>query len=69
MTALRSSLDRHVGRTPTSEEDLRAMARRAWLENGTVVIFPDQYIGWVERQAAENAAAKLYGKRRGGQKR
>lgn len=63
MTSLRSSLASHLPRSETTAEELRAMARAAWLKSGVIVLFPDQQIGWLERQAAENAAAKLYGRR------
>lgn len=63
MTRLRSSLASHLPRSETTAEELRAMARAAWLKAGVIVLFPDQQIGWLERQAAENAAAKLYGRR------
>jgi len=36
----RTSLDRVLGEAATTDAELRAMARRAWIERGVVVFLP-----------------------------
>lgn len=58
-----TSLDRHVGRAPMDDAELKRLARAAWLQRGVVILMPDQLLNWHERGLIEAAAIKLYGKR------
>jgi hypothetical protein len=62
----RSPLARAQARTTPSDEDLLAMRRAAWRQQGVVVLRPaDVEDDWV-RQALINEAERLYGRRLGG---
>ena len=61
----RSPLARAQARTTPSDEDLLAMRRAAWRQQGVVVLRPeDVEDDWV-RQALINEATRLYGRRPG----
>ena len=61
----RSPLARAQARTAPSDEDLLAMRRAAWRQQGVAVLRPDDVEDdWV-RQALINEAERLYGRRRG----
>ena len=61
----RSSLARAQARTAPSDEDLLAMRRAAWRQQGVVVLRPDDVEDdWI-RQALINEAERLYGRRPG----
>lgn len=59
-----SSLGRFVQSGPTAEGDIKALAERAWQENGTIVLLPSQVVNWRDRAVIEAVATRLYGKRR-----
>lgn len=63
--APRSCLARLAPETPITSEQLVAMRRRAWLEQG-VAVLPLEAISddWT-RQAIINEAVRLYGQREG----
>ena len=64
-TGHRSCLARAQARTAPSDEDLQAMRRAAWRQQGVVVLRPeDVEDDWV-RQALINEATRLYGRRPG----
>ena len=59
----RGSLERHLPRTVPTEDEFLAMRRAAWRKQGIVVIRPvDIHDEWT-RQAIENEANRLYGRR------
>jgi hypothetical protein len=60
---MRGSLDRHLPRTPSSEEELFVMRRAAWRKQGIVVINPADVRDAIIRQALINEAIRLYGQR------
>jgi hypothetical protein len=61
----RSPLARAQARTAPSDEDLLAMRRAAWRQQGVVVLRPDDVEDdWI-RQALINEATRLYGRRSG----
>ena len=58
----RGSLERHLSRTATTEDELFTMRRAAWRRQGIVVITPDDiHDEWI-RQAVVNEAERLYGR-------
>ena len=58
----RGSLERHLPRTATTEDELFTMRRAAWRRQGIVVITPDDiHDEWI-RQAVVNEAGRLYGR-------
>jgi hypothetical protein len=69
MTAVRSCLARVVPSNPTTREELEALRERAWIEQGVVVISPDEIADEWTRQALKNEATKRWGKRMKGAKR
>lgn len=50
-------------RAPTSEEQMDALRRRAWKEQGVVILHPGEIADWDERQLLINMANKAYGPR------
>ena len=61
----RSPLARAQARTTPTDEDLLAMRRAAWRQQGVVVLRPDDVEDdWI-RQALINEATRLYGQRPG----
>jgi hypothetical protein len=62
----RSCLARHQPRTAPSDEDLLAMRRAAWRQQGLVVLRPEDVRDDWARQALVNEANRLYGRRSGG---
>jgi hypothetical protein len=62
----RSWLGRARARTAPSDEDLLAMRRAAWRQQGVVVLRPDDVRDDWTRQALINEANRLYGRRPGG---
>ena len=62
----RSCLARAQERTAPSDEDLLAMRRAAWRQQGVVVLRPDDVRDDWTRQALINEATRLYGQRSGG---
>jgi hypothetical protein len=63
MTRLRGSLERHLSDTPASDDEIRAMARAAWLKRGWLCVRPEELVDPFERQLAINIAERRYGKR------
>jgi len=65
MSDLRSSLSRHMPRSPTETEQLHRMRAAVWHGQGIAVLRPED-VGddWI-RQAIVNEADRLYGKRKG----
>lgn len=61
---IKSSLGRFVQSGPTDEGEIRALAERAWQENGTIVLLPSQVVNWRDRALVEAVATRLYGKRK-----
>jgi hypothetical protein len=62
-SGVRGSLERHLPRTPPTEDELFAMRRAAWRKQGIAVIRPaDVRDDWM-RQALVNEATRLYGPR------
>lgn len=60
---LSSPLGRAAGRTPPNPDDLRAMRRAVWRDQGVVVLAPDDVTDpWI-RQALVNEAERHYGPR------
>jgi hypothetical protein len=62
----RSCLARGQPRTAPGDEDLLAMRRAAWRQQGVVVLRPEDVRDDWTRQALINEANRLYGGRRGG---
>jgi hypothetical protein len=61
----RSCLAQHQPRTAPTDEDLRALRRAAWRQQGVVVLrLEDIRDDWT-RQALINEANRLYGRRPG----
>lgn len=60
---LSSLLGKRAGRSPSSEDDIRDMARRAWRQKGLALIDPDSVADPFARQAIINEAERLYGER------
>ncbi|MFZ1416694.1 MAG: hypothetical protein WAS73_19285 [Defluviicoccus sp.] len=59
----RGSLERHLPRTATNEDDLFVMRRAAWRKQGIVVLRIDDVRDEIIRQAVVNEATRLYGQR------
>jgi hypothetical protein len=62
----RSCLARAQPRTAPSDEDLLAMRRAAWRQQGVLVLRPQDVRDDWTRQALVNEANRLYGRRPGG---
>jgi hypothetical protein len=62
----RSCLARAQVRTAASDEDLQAMRRAAWRQQGVIMLRPDDVRDDWTRQALINEANRLYGRRPGG---
>jgi hypothetical protein len=62
----RSCLARAQARTAPSDEDLQAMRRAAWRQQGVIMLRPDDVRDDWTRQALINEANRLYGRRSGG---
>ncbi len=60
---VRSTLARFIARAPRSTEEIEALRRRAWIEQGVVVLEPDELADDWLRQALTNEAAKRWGGR------
>ena len=63
---MRTSLSRHIPRTPDDREHLDAMARAAWHQQEAAMFRRDQVRSEMEWLFIEAMANKLYGERRGG---
>ena len=61
----RGSLERHLPRTATNEDELFAMRRAAWRKQGIAVLRIDDVRDEIIRQAVVNEATRLYGQREG----
>ena len=61
--APRSQLARHV-RSEASPLELQEMRKRAWQQQGVVVLQPDEVVDPWLRQALVNEAERQYGRRR-----
>jgi hypothetical protein len=64
----RSCLARAQARTAPSDEDLQAMRRAAWRQQGVVVLRPEDIRNDWTRHALINEANRLYGARLGGER-
>ena len=60
---MRGSLDRHLPRSLPTEDELFAMRRAAWRQQGIVVIRLADVRDEIIRQAIVNEATRLYGRR------
>ena len=65
---MRSPLARLLPETPTSAEHLEAMRRRAWLDQGVIVLRPDELRDDFARQAIVNEATRRWGRRQQGRR-
>ena len=63
MTALRSSLARHLGSTPMDEAEVRRLAAAVWHRKGVALIDPANVRNDFARQAIVTEAERQYGKR------
>jgi hypothetical protein len=61
----RSCLARAQARTAPSEDDLQAMRRAAWQQQGVITLKPEDVRDDWTRQALVNEANRLYGRRHG----
>ena len=64
-SGVRGSLERHLPRTATNDDELFAMRRAAWRKQGIVVLRIDDVADEIIRQAVVNEATRLYGQREG----
>ena len=62
----RSCLARVQARSAPTDEDLLAMRRAAWRQQGVIMIRPEDVRDDWARQALVNEANRLYGRRLGG---
>ena len=62
---IRTSLDRVLGDAATTDAELRAMARRAWLERGVAVFMPGDLARMPDfaRLMVEAEMARVHGQR------
>lgn len=58
---MRSYLSRHQPRTPTPDDEIRALRRRTWLEQKIAVLPLAEIQNDWDRQHVINLATKLYG--------
>ena len=58
----RTSLSR-TPNAPTDAKEMETMARRAWLERGIAILWPERIRDPWDRQHVVNIASDLYGKR------
>ena len=66
MSEPRGSLERHLPRSAPTDDELFAMRRAAWRKQGVIMLrLSDVLDTWV-RQAIENEANRLYGRRERG---
>lgn len=66
---MRSHLARHQPQASADDDQLRAMRRAAWHQQGVAVLrLEDIHDDWT-RQVIVNAATKLYGKRKEAERR
>ncbi len=61
----RSSLARAAANSPTGADEVLAMRRAAWRQQGVVVLRPEDVSNDWTRQALINEANRLYGRRTG----
>ena len=59
----RGSLERHLPQTAPTEQELFAMRRAAWRQQGIVVLRVADVRDELIRQALVNEATRLYGRR------
>ena len=64
-SGVRGSLERHLPRTATNDDELFAMRRAAWRKQGIAVLRIDDVADEIIRQAVVNEATRLYGQREG----
>ena len=64
-SGVRGSLERHLPRAATTEDELFAMRRAAWRKQGIAVLRIDDVADEIIRQAVVNEATRLYGQREG----
>ncbi len=60
---VRGSLERHLPRSLTTEDELFAMRRAAWRKQGIGVLRPGDICDHWARQTLINEATRLYGRR------
>ena len=60
---VRGSLDRHLPRSLPTEQELFAMRRAAWRQQGIVVLRVADVRDELIRQALVNEATRIYGRR------
>lgn len=66
MNQPQSFLARHQGKPAITDAQLDAMAARAWLDFGIVLLRPEELPNPFDRQAVLNIAEKRFGKRHDG---
>ena len=64
-SGVRGSLERHLPRTATNDDELFVMRRAAWRKQGIAVLRIDDLRDEIIRQAVVNEATRLYGQREG----
>lgn len=61
---LSRSLECRGPKAPLSADELQAMAMRCWIEQGVLVIRPDDVINDFDKQHIINIGNSIFGKRR-----
>jgi hypothetical protein len=64
----RSSLARTAARSPSTADEMLAMRRAAWRQQGVVVLRPEDVRDDWARQVLINETNRLYGRRSGGER-
>ena len=64
-SGVHGSLERHLPRTATNDDELFVMRRAAWRKQGIAVLRVDDVRDDIIRQAVVNEATRLYGQREG----
>ena len=64
----RSCLARAQARHAPTDDDLLAMRRAAWRQQGVIMLRPEEVRDDWTRQALINEAERLYGRRSGGER-
>jgi hypothetical protein len=67
MAELKSQLGRYQPRRAATSDDLLAMRRAAWRQQGVVILRPEDVSDHWLRQALVNEAERLYGQPGGGE--
>ncbi len=62
MNQPRSCLARHVPQAATTEDELKRMSARAWLDYGLLVVRPEHFADPVDAQMVRYLGGLAYGK-------